>query len=117
MDPVFRLSDIAHGRSGDKGNHANIAIIAYTLAGYSWLRDHLTAEVVHAYFRAMSPSSVVRYEAANVLGYNFVLQDILAGGASQSLRIDNQGKTLALALLQIVMDRPANHQEMTRPSP
>src|SRR5438128_11751010 len=90
------LSTIAHGRSGDKGNHANVAIIAYTAAGFAWLRQHLTAEVVKAYFAPLQPSRVVRYEAANVFGLNFMLYDVLAGGASRSLRIDTQGKTLAL---------------------
>jgi hypothetical protein len=110
----IKLNDIAHGRSGDKGNHANIAIIAYTQAGYDWLRDHLTAEVVAAYFGPMQPSRVVRYEAANVLAFNFMLHDILAGGASRSLRIDTQGKTLALTLLQMKIDRPMNFEDMVR---
>ena len=60
--------DIAHGRSGDKGNHANIAVIAYTPAGFAWLREHLTAEVVRRYFAPLGPSRVVRYEAPNLLG-------------------------------------------------
>src|SRR5213592_2157632 len=94
------LSTIAHGRSGDKGNHANIAVIAYTAAGFAWLREHLTAEVVTSYFAPLQPSKVMRYEAANLLAVNFVLHDVLAGGASRSLRLDTQGKTLALALLQ-----------------
>jgi hypothetical protein len=110
------LSDIAHGRSGDKGNHANVAVIAYTQAGYDWLRQHLTAEVVAAYFAPMAPSRVERYEAANVWGLNFLLYDILAGGASQSLRIDSQGKTLALTLLQMPIERPANIEAMQRPA-
>jgi hypothetical protein len=114
MDPSFHLHDIAHGRSGDKGNHANIAILAYTAAGYAWLKDSLSAEAVSAYFLSMGPSRVVRYEAANVLGLNYVLYDILAGGASRSLRIDSQGKTLASALLQMAIARPENYQEMTR---
>ena len=101
---MTRLSDIAHGRSGDKGNHANIVVIAYTQAGYDWLAANLTAEVVAAYFAPMQPSKVVRYEAANVWGLNFMLHDILAGGASRSLRIDTQGKTLALTLLQMPID-------------
>src|SRR5438270_7202742 len=105
MPPSIRLSDIAHGRSGDKGNHANIAILAYTPSGYAWLRDHLSAERVGAYFLAMRPARVLRYEAPNVLGLNFVLQDILAGGASRSLRIDTQGKTLALSLLAMTLDQ------------
>lgn len=103
MNETIRLLDIAHARSGDKGNHANIAVLAYTLAGYDWLKEHLTADVVAQYFASMAPSRVVRFEAANVLGLNFVLYDVLAGGASQSLRIDTQGKTLAVALLQMTI--------------
>ena len=114
MNDTIPLSEIAHGRSGDKGNHANVAIIAYTAAGYGWLRAHLTADIVAAYFAPMKPSRVERYEAANVCGLNFVLYDILAGGASQSLRIDSQGKTLALTLLQMRIERPTNLAAMQR---
>jgi hypothetical protein len=96
----MRLSEIAHGRSGDKGNHANIAIIAYRQSGYEWLRDNLTADEVKRYFAPLNPTRVVRDEVPNLLAFNFVLYDVLAGGASRSLRADNQGKTLALALLQ-----------------
>jgi hypothetical protein len=108
------LAEIAHGRSGDKGNHANVAVIAFTEAGYAWLREHLTAEIVAGYFAPMGPSRVERYEAPNVWGLNFVLYDILAGGASRSQRIDSQGKTLALALLRMPIDRPANLEAMRR---
>jgi hypothetical protein len=101
------LSTIAHGRSGDKGNHSNVAIIAYTPAGYAWLREHLTVDRVAAYFAPLGPSKVERFEAANVLGLNFVLYDALAGGASRSLRTDTQGKTFALALLQMPIELPA----------
>jgi hypothetical protein len=75
------LSQIAHGRSGDKGSHANVAVIAYTDAGFAWLREHLTAEVVAAYFAPLGPTRVERFEAANVRALNFVLYDVLAGGA------------------------------------
>jgi hypothetical protein len=100
------LSAIAHGRSGDKGNHANVAVIAYTDAGYEWLKQHLTAEVVAMYFAPLCPARVERFEAANVRGLNFMLYDMLAGGASRSLRSDTQGKTLALALLQMPVEVP-----------
>jgi hypothetical protein len=113
---VFRLSDIAHGRSGDKGNHANIAVIAYTPEGFAWLRQHLTADTVRDYFAPLGPSRVVRYEAANLLALNFMLYDVLAGGASRSLRTDNQGKTLALTLLQMPLSRPQNVDRMLRPA-
>ena len=108
------LSTIAHGRSGDKGNHSNVAIIAYTPAGYEWLKQHLTAEKVAAYFAPLAPSRVERFEAANVLGLNFMLYDALAGGASRSLRTDTQGKSYALALLQMVVELPAEHGNMVR---
>jgi hypothetical protein len=110
------LSAIAHGRSGDKGNHANVAVIAYTPAGFAWLRQHLTAERVREYFASLKPSKVERFEAANLNAVNFVLYDVLAGGASQSLRSDTQGKTLALALLQMPVELPADHAAMLRPA-
>jgi hypothetical protein len=102
--PQVPLSQIAHGRSGDKGNHANVAVIAYTDAGFAWLREHLTADAVAAYFAPLGASRVERFEAANVRGLNFVLYDVLAGGASRSLRTDTQGKTLALALLRMAVE-------------
>jgi hypothetical protein len=111
------LSTIAHGRSGDKGNHANVAVIAYTPAGYAWLCRHLTADAVRDYFAPLKPSAVVRYEAPQLLALNFVLRDVLAGGASRSLRADTQGKTLALALLQwTIGETPENFEAMRRPA-
>lgn len=111
-----QLRDIAHGRSGDKGNHANIAVIAYTPAGFAWLREHLTAERVGRLFQRLGPSRVERYEAANLLALNFVLYDVLGGGASRSVRVDTQGKTLALALLDDFFARPKNFAAMSRPA-
>jgi hypothetical protein len=110
------LSDIAHGRSGDKGNHANVAVIAYTEAGFHWLRENLTAAVVTDCFASLKPSRVVRFEAPNLFALNFLLHDVLAGGASRSLMTDTQGKTMALALLRKEFDRPPNYEEMRRPS-
>jgi hypothetical protein len=125
MGPAVPLSAIAHARSGDKGNHANIAVLAYTDAGYAWLREHLTVErVVGFLFRgsraAALPQAMVsvrRYEADNVRGLNFVLPNVLSGGASESLQIDTQGKTLGLALLQMEIPRPPNLEAMLRKAP
>jgi hypothetical protein len=108
------LSAIAHGRSGDKGNHANVAIIAYQSAGFAWLREHLTADAVAKFFAPLGATEVVRFEAANLLALNFVLHNVLAGGASRSLRIDTQGKTLALALLQMRIDTPRHYEDMLK---
>jgi hypothetical protein len=112
--PTVPLSEIAHGRSGDKGDHANVAVLAYTPAGFAWLREHLTADAVARYFAPLSPRRVERFEAPNLLGLNFVLYDVLAGGASRSPRIDTQGKTLALALLRLPVDVP-DLEAMRRP--
>jgi hypothetical protein len=108
------LSTIAHGRSGDKGNHANVAVIAYNDAGFQWLRQHLTAEIVRAYFAPLGVSRVERFEAANLHALNFVLYDALAGGASRSLRSDTQGKTYALTLLRMPIEAPADLERMRR---
>lgn len=111
---TMTLAEIAHGRSGDKGSHANVAVIAYTEAGFAWLRENLTAGRVAEYFCSLGPSRIERFEAANLLGLNFVLYDVLAGGASQSLRSDSQGKTLALALLRMPIEVPAEQAAALR---
>ncbi|MCU0704785.1 MAG: hypothetical protein MUF18_12475 [Fimbriiglobus sp.] len=108
------LSQLAHGRSGDKGSHANVAVIAFSDAGYAWLKTHLTAEVVAAYFAPLGGTRVERFEADNVRGLNFMLYDALAGGASRSLRSDTQGKSYALALLRMPVEVPADHADMIR---
>jgi hypothetical protein len=113
----MRLADIAHGRSGDKGSHANVAVIAYTAAGFAWLRERLTTSVVARYFAALGPSRVERFEAANLNALNFLLYDVLDGGASRSLRADSQGKALALALLQMPLEEPAGVEAMRRRRP
>ena len=106
------LHTIAHGRSGDKGSHANIGIIAYTPAGFALLRDYLTADRVNAYFTALRPSRVERFELPGIHAFNFLLHDVLRGGASQSLRTDSQGKLLSLALLEMEVELPPNWQAM-----
>lgn len=111
------LGVLAHARSGDKGNHANIAVIAHTDAGFAWLRARLTREAVAEHFAPLGPTRVERYEAANVRGLNFVLENVLAGGASRSLRSDTQGKALAVALLLKVIEVPVAFGDMVRPEP
>ncbi len=115
-NPLLRLSAIAHGRSGDKGNHANVAVIAFTSAGYAWLREYLTEEAVRQYFAPLMPTKVERFEAPNLLALNFLLMNVLAGGASRSLRSDTQGKSYALALLQMPLAPMPNIDAMRRPS-
>lgn len=96
-----KLRDIAYGRSGDKGSSANIGVIANTETDYEFLKKFLTAERVDAYFKPLGVTATKRYELPNLLALNFVLNNVLNGGGSRSLRIDSQGKTLAQALLEL----------------
>lgn len=105
---TIKLSEIAHARSGDKGNHANIGVIANSQDGFEHLGEFLTAERVAVYFAAMQPSKVERFELPGIRAYNFLLYDILGGGASRSLRVDTQGKTLATMLLEMQIPKPAS---------
>ncbi|HET6884158.1 MAG TPA: hypothetical protein VFI31_28645 [Pirellulales bacterium] len=111
---TIELSQIAHARSGDKGNHANIGVIAYTTAGYDFLQQNLTAERLAEYFAGLQPTRVVRYELPKIHALNFVLYDVLAGGASQSLRIDTQGKLLSTAIAELKLPKPENLSAMLR---
>ena len=103
---MIRLADIARGRSGDKGNHANIGVIAYTRAGHAYLERLLTADKVRDYFRGLSPEKVERFGLPKLHAFNFVLWNVLGGGASDSLRTDTQGKALATALLEMELPDP-----------
>ena len=96
-----RLGDLATARSGDKGNHANIGVVARDEKAYAVLVQELTAERVADYFAGLGATRVERFELPNVLALNFVLENALAGGASQSLRIDTQGKLLGTAILEL----------------
>jgi hypothetical protein len=113
---TITLGQIAHTRSGDKGNHANIGVIAYTPAGYDFLCRELTEERMAAHFSGLAePGSslrVARYELPGIGALNFMLFDCLGGGASRSLRIDTQGKLLGTAALEIRLPRPHNVPEM-----
>jgi len=93
------LSELAHARSGDKGDMANIGVIARAPEIYPWLVDVLTAEVVKKYFAGICRGDVERHEVPNLWALNFLLGESLGGGGTVSLRLDAQGKTLSHALL------------------
>lgn len=103
---MIPLREIAFARSGDKGNSANVAVFGRTPEAYAWLRQHLTAAAVEDYFRPLGVGAVVRYDVPNLEALNFVLPHILGGGGSRSLRIDAQGKTLGMALLEMPVAAP-----------
>ncbi len=112
MNNTVRLGEIAHARSGDKGNHANVGVIAYSDAGYEFLGRVLSESRMAEYFLSLRPRQVERFALPGIRAYNFLLRDILAGGASRSLRTDSQGKLLGLAILEMELPRPENLTEM-----
>lgn len=112
---TIRLGQIAIARSGDKGNHANIGVIAHTQAGYDFLLGELTADRVASFFAGLGGSRVERFELPKIAALNFLLYDGLAGGASRSLRIDTQGKLLGTAILELELPRPENLSDLESP--
>jgi hypothetical protein len=101
-----KLAEIAHGRSGDKGDRCNIGVIARRPHHYAILLRELTAERVRNHFGSYCRGPVERFELANLGALNFVLHGALDGGALRSLRLDRQGKTYALALLNMEIEVP-----------
>ncbi|MEO8398484.1 MAG: hypothetical protein ABI550_01575 [Ignavibacteriaceae bacterium] len=100
----IKLRDIAHGRSGDKGDAANIGIIANNENAYKILEKHLTAEKVKKHFEGICFGKVERFELPNIRALNFLLHNTLGGGGTVSLKFDAQGKTLAAALLRLELE-------------
>lgn len=100
----IRLLEIAHGRSGDKGDAANVGIIAYDDKGYEIIKKHLTIERVKEHFKGICFGEVERYELPNIRALNFILNKTLGGGGTVSLKHDAQGKTLAAALLRMEIE-------------
>lgn len=108
--PTYVLKDLAHARSGDKGNVSNICIFARNPKHYPALKKVLTEAAVKAHFGPMVTGAVRRYELDTLEGFNFVMQGALDGGATQSLRLDTLGKCMASALLrlELTIDRLEN---------
>jgi hypothetical protein len=100
----IRLIDIAHARSGDKGDTVNIGLIARDPKDYPVLLKYVTEEKVKSFFDAMVKGRVERFELPNLGALNFLLHGALGGGGTKSLMIDAQGKTFAAALLRMEIE-------------
>ncbi|MBZ0200507.1 MAG: hypothetical protein K8H86_11610 [Ignavibacteriaceae bacterium] len=100
----IKLIDICHGRSGDKGDAANVGIIANDDDGYEIIKKYLTAERVKKHFEGICFGKVERYDLPNLRALNFLLHNTLGGGGTISLKHDAQGKTLAAALLRMEIE-------------
>lgn len=96
-----KLRDIAHSRTGDKGNTSVISLIAFDEADYPLLRDKVTADRVKNHFAGIVHGEVVRYEIPSLGALNFVLQNALGGGVTRSLALDAHGKSLSSRLLDM----------------
>jgi hypothetical protein len=101
-----RLLDIAHARSGDKGDTANVGVIANRADWYPVLAGQLTLERVRAHFHGMIEGDVERFELPNIGAVNFLLHGALDGGGTLSLKTDAQGKVYSTAMLRMVLDVP-----------
>ena len=101
-----KLIDIAHARSGDKGDTANVGVIARKPEYYPLLVRELTVERVALHFAGMLTGGVERFELPNLNALNFLLHGALGGGGTISLRTDAQGKTLSTALLRMEIEVP-----------
>lgn len=101
------LHELAHARAGDKGDTADITVIAHHPDDYEHLREHVTAERVHEHFAGVVRGAVERYEVPQLRALKFVLRAALDGGVTRSLRIDPHGKSFSSRLLALEVPAPA----------
>jgi hypothetical protein len=106
LDMKIKLLELAHARSGDKGDTANVGVIAYKPEYYPFLKEVLTPERVKKHFKGICYGKVERFELPNLDALNFLLYQALGGGGTQTLRHDAQGKTFSTALLRMKLDVP-----------
>ena len=99
-----RLVDIAHARSGDKGDTANVGVIAKKPEWYPVIARELTRDRVREHFRQVITGDVERFELPNLKALNFLLHGALDGGGTLSLKTDAQGKVFSTALLRLIID-------------
>ena len=108
MNKPTRLYQLAHARTGDKGNRSNISVIAYRAEDFPILQRELTSERVKAHFGFRNPSTVTRYDLPNLMALNFVIDEVLDGGVNLSLNLDSHGKSLSYWLLAMEIHLEAN---------
>jgi len=98
---AIKLREIAHSRTGDKGNVSNISLIVYRLEDYPRIAEHVTADQVRDWFKEIVRGQVTRYELPQLGALNFVMDQALGGGVLRSLAMDKHGKSLSSALLEM----------------
>jgi len=101
----MKLRELAHSRTGDKGDTLNVSVICYDEQDYAHLLLHVTAERVKAHLSDVVRGEVIRYELPLIGAMNFVLKNALGGGVTRSLAIDAHGKSVSSALLDLEIPR------------
>jgi hypothetical protein len=101
---MVKLREIAHSRTGDKGNTSNISLIAFDARHYPAMVAQVTSARVKALFAGIVQGDVIRYELPNIAALNFVMEQTLGGGVTRSLALDAHGKSLSSALLDLEID-------------
>lgn len=104
MKKSVYLYEIAHGRSGDKGDTSNICVFAKKKEFYEILLKELTVEAVKKHFGPMVEGEIIRYDVPSLDGMNFVMYHALGGGATQSLRLDTLGKSMGSAIMRMKVE-------------
>lgn len=112
---MVKLREIAHSRTGDKGNTSNISVIAYDPKHYPMLLAQVTSTRVKAHFADIVGGDVVRYELPNIAALNFVMDQTLGGGVTRSLALDAHGKALSSALLDLEIDISPDDDDGRKP--
>ena len=97
----MKLREIAHSRTGDKGNTSNISVIAHDPENYPLLEKYVTAEKVKEFFIDIVKGEVVRYTLPNIGALNFVMYNALGGGVTRTLALDIHGKSLSSAIMNL----------------
>ena len=106
---TLTLREVAHARSGEKGNDSNVSVIAYRLEDYEVLLKQVTVEAVKALYGPITRGAITRYEVPRIGALNFVLRDVLEGGRSRTLAFDESGKALSSLILNMPVEVPDDY--------
>lgn len=98
------LKEIAHGRSGDKGDTSNVCVFAREPKYYGIIAEQVTVDKVREFFGDMVKGEIIRYEVPSLNGFNFVMKHALGGGATHSLRLDSLGKSMGSAFMRMKVE-------------
>ena len=108
------LREIAHCRSGEKGNHSNVTVVAYDIGDYPHLKECVTVEAVQKLYGPITKGKITRYEVPLIGAMNFVLEDVLEGGRSRTLAFEESGKALSSLMLTLELAVPDSFVERSR---